>query len=183
MNRSFASDIEGAILDQILNAARTTAGIAWKLTVSVLSVAIIVGMVAGPSARSEKPSLDEQAPVKVKGEGNKYRLFTQIPSDQGLLHLELVDPVGKQHLHLTYNRTGLSYFFTSRGERFQLGYTTTPGGEERASVRTTSADYTIDLQASGESGVVVVAPASPENVGEIWISPEGKIRPPRELRN
>jgi hypothetical protein len=182
MNRSFASEIEGAILDQVLSAMRTALGIAWKLAVSALAVAVVLSMAAGPSARSEKLPLSEQPPVMVKGEGNQYRVFTQIPSDKELLHVDLVDPAGKQHLHLTYNSKGLFYFFTSRAERFQLGYLLRPGGEEVASVRTPTAQYAVDLQTSGESGVVVNEPVYQHRLGEIWITPEGKLRPPRELR-
>jgi hypothetical protein len=180
MNRTFTSEIERASLDHVLSAARMTLGIAWKLAISALAVAIVLGMVAGRSARSEKPSLDDPAPVVVKGEGNHYRIFTQIPSDKELLHVELIDPVGKRHLNLTYHRKGLSHFFTSRAERFQLGYLARTGGEEIASVRTPLAHYSVDLLTGGESGVVVNSPGYQQRLGEIWITPEGKRRPPRD---
>lgn len=189
MNRSFVSEIEGAILNQVLSATRMTLGIVWKLMVSALALAILLGMVAGPGANSEKSSLTEEQPVKVQGEGNQYRVFTRIPSDKEVLQLELIDPVGKRHLHLTYHKIGLAYFSTSSGDPFQIGYVRRPGGDESANIRTPAAHYSVSLQTNGESGVAVTetgvvaatGPGYPLNLGEIWISPEGKRRSPSDL--
>src|SRR4051794_1442735 len=100
MNQSYSSEIEKVVLNHILFAARFSLGIAWKLTVSALAVAIVVGMTAGPAAQSGSPSLNEAHPVRVEREDNIFRILTQVPSGKDDLLIELVDPRGKKYLHL-----------------------------------------------------------------------------------
>lgn len=162
-------------LDHLLSAAGMSLKIAWKLTVSTLTLAIVLGTIAGPTAQPEKPSLEASPQVRVEKTENHYRVITQLPAEQHTLSIELIDPLGQKHLFLTYGKKGIIHSSTCNNNSMKLGYAMTHGSGEVVSIRTPGAYYTVRLYETGNSYVAVEAATKDQTtLGQIRVSPKGE---------
>lgn len=181
MNQSFVFATKRAVLDQILNSTRQCLEIAWKITVFTLALIILIEITVGPGTQSEHLSSQEPQPVRVERTENLVRIHTRLPAGKDTLQVDLIDPLGRKHLHLAYGVNGLTHWFTPNPTGFHLGYVKQPGGGEAFNIRVPRASYSIGLESSGESRVTVVDPlANQRLIGEILVSSDGKLRPPRD---
>ncbi|SIO01807.1 hypothetical protein SAMN05444166_2057 [Singulisphaera sp. GP187] len=164
--------------DQLFYATRMSLGLAWKLTVLAFALAIVLGMMAGPAAQSERQALEQSFPVRVEKEENHYKIMTQVPAGNDSLHLEVIDPLGKKHFSLVYDKNGIAHSFTQNTKLIHVGFYNTNDGNESVSIRTPKTFYAIRAQASGSSNVVAeTRSAVRRTLGEIWVSPEGERLP------
>lgn len=165
-------------LGNFINFSRLCLGIAWKLTAFMLTLAIVLGLTAGPTARSDRSSSQEPQPVWIERTENLVRIYTKIPTEKNMLKVDLIDPLGRNHLYLAYDSNGLNHWFTPYAEGLHLGYAKRPGGAESLNIRTPRVNYSVGLEDNGESGVIIVVPSENQRrIGEISVSPEGKLRP------
>lgn len=192
MDQLYAPEIEKARQDRILNVIRVSLGIAWKSIVTALALAIVLGMVAGPTAQSGRSTLEAAQPVRVEKDENCYRVVTQIPPGQDTLQIELIDPPGRKHLKLVYGKHGIVHFYTIQSDSIaaplpgslRIGYAVTPEGGEVVNTRTPGAYYSVGLHRSGHSYVLVESTAKERTrLGHIRISPEGEPQPANDDTN
>lgn len=178
MNAFYVSEIKNASQNQLYEATRISLGIAWKLTVSALVLAIILGWIAGPTAQSEKRSWEAPQPVKVEKIENHYRVITQLPPGQESLRIELIDPRGQKHLSLTYGKDGIINSSTHYKKSIRIGYSINRGIGETVNIRTPGADFQVGLHESGYSYVTVDAATKDRTrLGDIQVSPKGELEP------
>ncbi|AGA30204.1 hypothetical protein [Singulisphaera acidiphila] len=177
MNAFYVSEIKNARQNQLFEATRISLGIAWKLTVSALVLAIILGWVKGPT-QSEKRSWEAPQPVKVEKIENHYRVITQLPPGHESLRIELIDPLGQKHLLLTYGKDGIINSSTHYKKSMRIGYAIVRGIGETVNIRTPGADYQVRLHESGHSYVTVEALTKDRTrLGHIRVSPKGEQQP------
>lgn len=122
MNPSSDFEIVRPKLDHLLSATGMSLKIAWKLTVSVLALAIVLGMLAGPTVQSESPSQKASDPVRVEGKEDCFRVITQLPTEGDTLKIELADTPNKLQMHLIYDKNGINHFFTVNHKLINIGY-------------------------------------------------------------
>lgn len=184
MINSFDQEIGNTKYDQLFYATRMSLGLAWKLTVLAFALAIVLGMMAGPAAQSERQALDQSYPVRVEKEENHYKVITQVPAGNETLHIEVIDPLGKKHLSLVYSKNGIAHSFTQDTKLIHVGFYNSNDGNESVSIRTPKTFYTLRAQASGSSNVTAEARSVTRRMlGEIWVSPEGERLPSHDDTN
>ncbi|WP_406700746.1 hypothetical protein V5E97_18315 [Singulisphaera sp. Ch08] len=184
MLASYSSEIEDARLHRLFHATCLSLGIAWKLAVSVLALAIMTSIVAGPAAPSDRLAADATQRLRVKEYENHVRVATQLPAGHNTLRVELVDPHGTKHLTLTYGKERLISSFTNNNHLMRIGYTVTHDGGEVLNIRTPGADYRVGVHATGDSYVLVEDSTKNRTpLGHLHVSPEGKRVPTSENPN